>query len=117
MTVRGTTAWRHAKLERYVINMDRGGVPQECCWDTCDALAKDCYKHISCLHDVRRPCTQADEMALINAGRTAHLEYTFCSMRHRNYWVNSTGRNAQESIARTGRAYGNLPAGMRNMIG
>jgi hypothetical protein len=43
--------------------------------------------------------------------------YVFCTQRHRNYWVNATGRNALESMERTGRAYGNLPAGLRGMIG
>ena len=109
--------WEHAQLQRKAINLDAGGRPIICCWDECDKDGTVLYKHTSCLHDTRRSCTGADEMALINAGRTAHLEYVFCSMRHRNFWVNATGRNAQESIARTGRAYGNLPAGMRNMVG
>jgi len=109
--------WEHAKLERKAVNLDAGGRPIVCCWDECDRDGTVLYKHVSCLHDMRVQCARADERTLINAGRTAHLDYIFCSMRHRNYWVNSTGRNAQESIARTGRAYGNLPAGMRNMIG
>ena len=107
----------HAKLERKAVNLDNGGRPLPCCWDECDRDGTVLYKHTSCLHDPRLGCRHADMATLATAGRTAHLEYVFCSQRHRNYWVNATGRNAQESIARTGRAYGNLPAGLRGMIG
>jgi hypothetical protein len=109
--------WDHAKLERHAINLDNGGQPLVCCWDECDRLGSTLYKHTSCLHDPRLGCARADVGTMRDAGRTAHLEYVFCSQRHRNYWVNATGRNAQESMARTGRAYGNLPVGMRKMIG
>ena len=107
----------HAKLEKLAINLDNGGRPLVCCWDDCDRLGSVLYKHTSCLHDIRNGCAFSDERAFSASGRTAHLDYVFCSQRHRNYWVNAAGRNALESMARTGRAYGNLPAGMRGMIG
>ena len=107
----------HAKLEKLAINLDNGGRPLVCCWDECDRNGSTLYKHTSCLHDVRIGCLISDERTYFAAGRTAHLDYVFCSQRHRNYWVNAAGRNALESLARTGRAYGNLPAGMKRMIG
>lgn len=109
--------WDHAKLERHVINLDNGGQPLVCCWDECDRLGSTLYKHTSCLHETTLGCAAADTRTLTYTGRTSHLEYVFCSQRHRNYWVNATGFNATESIARTGRAYGNLPVGLRKMIG
>ena len=108
---------RHAIIEKRAINLDAGGRPLVCCWDECDRPGTVIYRHVSCLHDPRLSCARADVATMRNAGRTAHLEYVFCTMRHRNYWVNAAGRNALESIERTGRAYGNLPAGLRGMIG
>jgi len=110
--------WDHAQVQRKVINNDNGGQPLVCCWDDCTRPGYECFKHISCEHDVRNmSCSYADRQALAHSGRTAHTNYVFCTQRHRNYWVNATGGNAHESIARTGRAYGNLPVGMRRMIG
>jgi hypothetical protein len=108
---------QHAVIEKRAINLDNGGQPLVCCWDECDRLGSTLYRHVSCLHDTRAGCASSDERVVVHSGRTAHLVYVFCSQRHRNYWVNSTGRNALESMARTGRAYGNLPAGLRGMIG
>lgn len=106
--------WDHAQLARRAINLDNGGRPLPCCWDECDRDGTTLYQHTSCEHDViNLSCAHADRTAIVHSGRTAHTIYVFCSQRHRAYWVNATGRNALESIARTGRAYGNLPVGMR----
>ena len=108
----------HAILEKRVINFDNGGQPLVCCWDECDKLGTQLYKHTACEHDViNQSCERADRVAVYHSGRTAHTIYVFCSERHRAYWVNATGKNALESIARTGRAYGNLPVGMRGRLG
>ncbi len=45
-----------------------------------------------------------------------HVTFAFCSSRHKSYWDNATGGNALDSLARTGRAYGNLPVGSRGTI-
>lgn len=108
----------HAIIAKKVINMDSGGNRVlVCCWDECDKPGYQCYLHISCLHDRALGCESSDRRVLAEAGQTAHLNYVFCSARHRAYWVNAAGRNALESIARTGRAYGNLPVGMRQRAG
>lgn len=105
----------HAIIAKRVINFDNGGQPLVCCWDECDKLGTQLYKHTACEHDTtqRVACEIWDRFAFSKSGRTAHTIYVFCSERHRAYWVNATGKNALESIARTGRAYGNLPVGMR----
>lgn len=112
-----TTYRTHARLHKKVINNDNGGQALVCCWDTCDHVAYEMYKHIMCEHDARLNCEQQDEYRLVNAGRTAHLNFVFCSERHRAYFVNAGGWRAHESIANTGRAHGNLPVGMRNRRG
>ena len=106
------------RVEKKVINLDAGGDRVlVCCWDECDRPGYQCYRHVSCRHDPVMGCEAADERGLVYTGQSAHITYVFCTQRHRNYWVNATGRNALESIARTGRAYGNLPVGLRGMIG
>lgn len=109
---------KHAVIEKRVINFDNGGRPLVCCWDECDRLGTQIYKHTACEHDtIHLNCEMWDRIAFSNSGRTAHTIYVFCSERHRAYWVNAAGKNALESIARTGRAYGNLPVGMRGRSG
>lgn len=118
MSVRGTTAWQHAKIGRQIINMDSGdGRHIVCAWDECDRMGLDIYTHIFCEHDPRKGCEQADLDLLAIAGRVAHLKFPFCSHRHMSYYVNAEGANAHESIARTGRAHGNLPVGERTRYG
>lgn len=108
------SGWDHAQLQRRAINLDAGGRPIVCAWDECDRDGTVLYQHTACEHDViNQSCRRADALAVHHSGRTAHTIYVFCSQRHRNYWVNATGRNALESLARTGRAYGNLPTGLR----
>jgi hypothetical protein len=90
MPVRGTTEWRHAIVEKKVINLDHGGAKHVmCAWDDCE---NDGYE----MYQVR-----------INYGKAATphvVKHVFCSERHRQYFINST------------RSYGNLPAGMRHIL-
>jgi len=106
------------RVSKKVINLDSGvGRPLVCCWDECDRLGLTIYQHVSCEHDVRWNCEEQDRLRIQRCGQTAHLNYVFCSERHRAYFVNAKGRNALESLARTGRAHGNLPVGMRQRYG
>ena len=106
---------------RYVINLDSGdGRKLVCSWDEeCQRHGLTLYQHHECMHDVRIPCQTADDRQVAYTGFThgAHRVHVFCSERHRAYFVNAYGANALESLQRTGRAYGQLPAGMRRMIG
>lgn len=114
----------HARIGRKIINFDTGGYGI-CAWGECDADANSLYQSRSCEHPRafvydRRLYTRQALCELVNAsggdlGR--HLWLAFCSERHRLYHVNSTGVNAQHSIANTGRAYGNLPVGDRGRLG
>ena len=118
MTVRGTTAWQHAKIQRQVINHDNGGQPLICMWMECDRRGYENYKHTACMHDVvHATCEWWDRQSWEHSGRTAHTDLVFCSERHRTYFVASTGRNALELLDRTGLAHGNLPPGMRGRRG
>lgn len=101
-----------------IINLDSGtGRAIVCAWDTCDRLATSLYVHVFCEHDPGEGCEHADRRLLVQAGRVAHLKFPFCSHRHMAYYVNAEGKNAHESIARTGRAHGNLPVGERTRYG
>ena len=103
---------------RKVINLDSGdGRPIICAWDTCDRDGTTLYTHVYCEHDPRKGCGRADDDLLVIAGRVAHLKFVFCSHRHMAYYVNAEGGNAHDSIARTGRAHGNLPVGERRRYG
>lgn len=104
---------------RQVVNLDSGdGRKLICSWDTCDRIGTTLYQHHECMHDVRTGCQAADDRQVAYTGFThgAHRIHVFCCERHRAYFVNAYGRNAHESLARTGRAHGNLPAGMRKMV-
>lgn len=104
---------------RHVINLDSGdGRHLVCSWDECDHFGVTTYQHYECMHDRSEGCEHADTRLAPITGflRGGHRVHVFCTERHRAYFVNAYGENAHESIARTGRAYGNLPAGMRQMI-
>ena len=78
MPVRGTTQWRHAILEKKVINHDRGGTYVLCAWDTCEKPGLESNK-----------CIEHDE----SPGYPAKtISYVFCSERHRQYFIHSTVR-------------------------
>jgi|SRR5271166_5918748 len=108
-----TTRQVHARIARKIINHDAGGAFLVCCWDECDRDSYELYKIRQHEHLRHVPCEAVDQG--LYPGK--HITFTFCTERHRQFFVNATGGNALESIARTGVAHGNLPAGMRGMIG
>jgi hypothetical protein len=74
MTVRGTTAHRHAVIQKKVINLDSGdGRHVICAWDTCELEAYELYKV--------RVNTAAD------GAQPRYMNYPFCSERHKQYWL------------------------------
>ena len=105
---------RNEASGRYVVNLDSGdGRKLVCSWDECDRPGTTLHQHYECVHDATASCEAADNRLIRMIAQTAHRTHVFCCDDHRNYFVNAYGRNAQESIARTGRAYGNLPVGIR----
>jgi hypothetical protein len=76
MTVRGTTAWRHAILQKKVINHDRGGTYVMCAWDTCERDGYEMYKAI-------------EHQSSASGG---DVTFVFCSERHKQYFLHSTVR-------------------------
>ncbi len=93
MAVRDTTAWRHAIIQRKVINNDSGeGRKIMCAWDTCERDGYEMYK------------IRENDAA---SGHTPRwYNYVFCTERHKQYWINNMrpGNN------------NNLPAGYRRSI-
>jgi hypothetical protein len=76
MPVRGSTEWRHAILEKKVINHDRGGTHVMCAWDTCERDAFENYKvRINNANPGQEP---------------RYMNYTFCCETHKQYWINNT---------------------------
>jgi hypothetical protein len=96
----------HARIGRKIINFDTGGYGI-CAWAECDHDANSLHQTRQHRHPRNWPCDYP---------YSEHLTYAFCSERHKSYWDNATGGNALESIARTGRAFGNLPVGGRGTI-
>lgn len=96
----------HARIGRKIINFDTGGYGV-CAWDDCGSDACSLYETRAHEHARSIPCDHP---------LARHITYAFCTERHKLYWDNATGRNAHDSIARTGRAYGNLPVGDRGTI-
>jgi hypothetical protein len=90
MPVRGTTAWRHAIIQKKVINLDHGGSKHVmCAWDTCE---KDGYEN---------------NKVVVHEGVAPNIRditYVFCTERHKAYWLNSV------------RDVNNLPPGYRRSI-
>jgi hypothetical protein len=79
MPVRGTTQWRHAIIQKKVINLDHAGDKKiYCAWDTCENDGYECY------------------MVRVNDAAPGYepkvVKHVFCSERHKQYWVNSTRR-------------------------
>lgn len=74
MTVRGTTAHRHAVIQKKVINRDSGdGRHIICAWDTCELDGYELYKI--------RVNTAEDGYEV------RYMHYVFCSERHKQYWL------------------------------
>ncbi len=78
MPVRGSSQWRHAVVEKKVINLDGGGWSGNghvmCAWDTCERDGLEIHKVIKYLGKERGERT---------------MSYVFCTERHRQYWLAS----------------------------
>jgi hypothetical protein len=105
------TRWQHAVIEKRIVNHDNGGRSIVCAWDDCTHRATSLYEVRQHEHPRGASCDDV-EAGLYPGAR--HYHYAFCSHKCMRYWTNATGTNALDSIARTGRAYGNLPAGERH---
>ena len=103
-----TTYRQHAIIAKKIINRGSGRYI-DCCWEDCWEPSTVLYQTVT--HEHLRSVSCSDVDAGVAAGR--HYHYTFCSEGHKDLWDNATGRNALESIERTGRAYGNHSFGMR----
>jgi hypothetical protein len=91
MTVRGTTKWRHAIIQRKVINLDHDGNRNIMCgWDTCERDGFEMHKVVTNDSAPGYP--------------PKYMTYVFCSERHKQYWVNSI------------HDCNNLPAGYKSSI-
>jgi hypothetical protein len=89
------TSWQqHAIVQRQVINLDKHDPgPVMCAWDDCEKPGYELYK-------IR-----------IREGQK-HVNFVFCTERHKQYWLNASGSHAKESAERhAGRIHGMLPAG------
>ena len=94
MSVRGTT---HARHEKRVINLDRGGTFVCCAWDECD---NDGFEI-----DKVRTHEHAHSIAC-DSNLARHCNYVFCSERHKQYWLNCTGEGQGVGGAEPGAAVG-----------
>ena len=100
MSTRGTT---HAKVQKKIINHDRGGTFVVCFWSDCDRDGLALYEVRNHEHARNIPC--GDPLA-------RHVMYPFCSERHRQYHLACTGEMANDTAARNqGRIAGMLPPG------
>ena len=88
MPVRDTTAWRHAIIQKKVINRDEGGwgTPTSsgthyvmCAWSDC------LYDGYEMFKIVERTNAPGYEQRLVN--------YVFCSERHKQLWIDELYRN------------------------
>jgi hypothetical protein len=84
MPVRDSTEWRHAILDKKVINHDRGGTHVMCAWDTCERDSFENYK-------VR-----------VNNAKPGYppryMNYTFCSETHKQYWINNARPGSNNNL-------------------
>jgi hypothetical protein len=106
MPVRDSTEWRHAIIQKKVINLDHDGNRHVmCAWDTCERDGFEMYK-------VRVKTHNPDfaEVTILPNGvvmpNERYMNYVFCSERHKQYWLASIrpGNN------------NNLPPGFRLAI-
>lgn len=105
MPVRGSTEWRHAMVEKKVINRDEGGwgrVTESgthyvmCAWDTCEKDGLECNKVV----------VEDSKPQFRGTPSEKRIHYVFCTERHKAYWIASmrSGNN------------NNLPPGMKRSI-
>jgi len=93
MTIRDTTAYRHAIIQKKIINLDSGdGRHVMCSWDTCESDGFELYKI--------RVNTAAP------GAEPRHMNYVFCSERHKQYWLNNVRPGSNN----------NLPPGYRGHL-
>ena len=98
------------RVERLMINMDTQ-MPMVCGWDECDRPARTPYQVRIHEHSGAFSCSQVNEAG---GGLGRHAHYVFCSDRHRDYFVHSSGHRANDLAAHhQGRIHGFLPPGMR----
>jgi hypothetical protein len=90
--VRGTTAWKHAIIQKKIINRDEGGNGRVtssgthyviCAWSDCENDATTVYETRVHNHASHVPCDSRD-------GR--HMTYAFCSERHKQMWLDEARR-------------------------
>lgn len=99
---------------RKIVNLDADRF-MVCSWGECDRNAIQLYTHVQCNHPVQWPCTRAQWIAVSHGEPGAHTRFAFCSHRHMAYFVESQGWRALRLIEQTGRGYGNLPTGSKNL--
>jgi hypothetical protein len=104
----------HARIAKKIINMDLER-PNTCCWDDCSRDSTVLYRYRYHHHPASRPCATADATALAHGDPGAHQWFAFCSERHQAYFVSAGGWRALALVESTGRAYGNLPTGSKNL--
>jgi hypothetical protein len=109
-----STFQQHARIERKMINLDRADPgPMMCAWSDCDRDGVSLYRARTCEHSPRYSCGQTDQG--IGGGR--HYWHVFCTDRHLQYHVASTGPRAAGTAERNqGRIYGMLPPGYRHAL-
>lgn len=108
--MRAVVRHEHARIGRKIINFDSGGYGV-CAWDTCDRDACSLYQVRQHEHPQHWPCDAVDA-GMTEGGQ--HVWFAFCTDRHKNYWVHSSGVRANELSERyNGRIHGMLPPGLR----
>lgn len=108
MPVRDSTEWRHAILQKKVINLDGGGWGDHghvlCAWDTCTNEGYESFKVRVRTHEEGQPeYVKVNDVWMPN---WRYMNYVFCMERHKRYWL--------EAI-KPGRS-GMLPPGYRLSI-
>jgi hypothetical protein len=84
MPVRDSTEWRHAILDKKVINLDRGGTHVMCSWDTCENDSFETYK------------VRVNQAARGYSPR--YMNYTFCCETHKQYWINNVRPGSNNNL-------------------
>lgn len=80
MSVRGTTAWQHARVQKRIINLDEGR-NSTCAWDTCSNDSTSLYQFRQHEHVHSIAC---------DSSLARHIWWAFCCERHMTYFVNAT---------------------------
>jgi hypothetical protein len=100
-----TTFQEHARLQRKVLNLDRGGTHVMCVWADCDHDGYENHKVVLHEHARSIPC---------DSSLAKHIHLVFCSDRHKQYYLACSGPMAHDTEARhNGHIAGNLPPGYR----